>query len=143
MKSKEHNHVETLCQQNFFRNRSLLFTIYLPIKLNKNKIPNFQYIRIIHIHQRCSISTSNTIKMDFSARSTWPHITHFPKIIFHSKWKHSIGMEPERREVEYKVKMEHTIEETIKNIKLPNIQPYLFCFFIRGKLVVTTKICCI
>lgn len=61
----------------------------LPVELNKHKVPHFKDSRVIHVHKRSSITPTNPIIMNLTAWSTRSSFTHLPKIVLHTKWKHS------------------------------------------------------
>lgn len=64
-----------------------------PVKLNKHEIPHFKNSWVIHVNKIGSITSTNTIKMNFSAWSTWSSLAHLPKVVLHSKWEHSVSWE--------------------------------------------------
>ncbi len=49
--------------------------------LNEHKIPDLQYIGIIHVDQVSSISASNSVVVDLCTGSTRPLVSHLPKVV--------------------------------------------------------------
>lgn len=61
----------------------------VPVKLDKNQIPDFKHIGVIHVDQMGSISASNTIIVHLTAWSTWTGVPHLPEIVLHTPWKNT------------------------------------------------------
>mmetsp|Transcript_27860 Transcript_27860/g.39194 ORF Transcript_27860/g.39194 Transcript_27860/m.39194 type:complete len:247 (-) Transcript_27860:245-985(-) len=55
--------------------------IGLPIVLNKHIIPDFDHIWQIGIDKGGGITSTDTVVVDFSTRSTGSRSTHFPKVV--------------------------------------------------------------
>lgn len=62
----------------------------IPVKLNEHKIPDFDDLWVIHIYKGLRVATSDLVVMNFCAWTTWTCFSHFPEIVLHSKWQHSL-----------------------------------------------------
>ena len=49
--------------------------------LNEHKVPDLQYIGIIHVDEISSISTSNSVIVDLCTGSTGTLVSHLPEIV--------------------------------------------------------------
>lgn len=72
-----HTSVNALCRQ---LNQA---TVFLALILHENIVPDFKHIWIVHIHQICTLPTTNAIVMNLGGWATWSGITHLPEIVFH------------------------------------------------------------
>lgn len=61
-----HKTLKTHTSVNVFRRQSLESTIMFTVELDKNVVPDFQNVRVILVDELGGISSSDTVKMNFT-----------------------------------------------------------------------------
>ena len=70
----------------YFCRKTLQTSIRFTVELHEYQVPNFDYLRVIMVYQIMSAYLGTffgraQINMNLRTRSTWPCISHFPKVI--------------------------------------------------------------
>ena len=62
----------------------------LLIELSKNKIPNLEKVRVIHVDQFWHLAVPDSVEVDLRTRTTRTKLSHLPEIVLHPEREHPI-----------------------------------------------------
>ena len=58
----------------------------LPVELHEHQVPDLKHIGVININEVAGVASTDAVKMNLRARTTWSSVTHGPEVVFHAEW---------------------------------------------------------